>query len=166
MTFKEILLNITIGVLSGVVSSVLVTLFFNWKTKKQTERLELKQELLYVPQYVRQQYSELFSLLTDFHTPFVVKMEFMENIILRFPVLPRIESEYPDLYDEISEFSKTENEAIKNIILVSKDKAEKANETALKLFLEVYAQELREGNAKLVKASTKHYLELSPKKKK
>ena len=166
MTLKEILMNIAIGILSGVVSSIIVTLYFNWKSRKQTERLELKQELLYVPQYVRQQYSELFSLLTDFRTPFTVKMEFMENIILRFPVFPRIETEYPDLYDEISEFFKTESEAIKNIILASKDKAEKANETALNLFLEVYAQEMREGNAKLVRASTKQYLELSPKKKK
>ena len=166
MTLKEILMNIAIGILSGVVSSIIVTLYFNWKSRKQTERLELKQELLYVPQYVRQQYSELFSLLTDFRTPFTVKMEFMENIILRFPVFPRIETEYPDLYDEISEFFKTESEAIKNIILASKDKAEKANKTALNLFLEVYAQEMREGNAKLVRASTKQYLELSPKKKK
>ena len=166
MTLKEILMNIAIGILSGIVSSIIVTLYFNWKSRKQTERLELKQELLYVPQYVRQQYSELFSLLTDFRTPFTVKMEFMENIILRFPVFPRIETEYPGLYDEISEFFKTESEAIKNIILASKDKAEKANETALNLFLEVYAQEMREGNAKLVRASTKQYLELSPKKKK
>lgn len=166
MTFEDIIMNIAIGVLSGIVSSIIVTLCFNWLTKKQTEKLELQQELLYVPQYVRQQYSELFSLLTDFNTPFVVKMEFMENIILRFPVFPRIESEYPDLYDEISEFFKTESESIKYIILASKDKAEKANETALNLFLEVYAQELRESNAKLVRSSTKQYLELSPKKKK
>lgn len=113
MSLDEILMNIGIGLVSGFVSSLIVTVIFNKTAKKQSARNQLLLELLEVPKYVIKHFSDTYSLICDMSMHFSVKQELLLNILMDFPVFKMIEQEHPDLYVKISKFFSAESEAIK-----------------------------------------------------
>ena len=165
MSWDEIAINIGIGLVSGVVSSLLVTIIFNKIAKSQSARNQLLMELLEVPKYVIKHFSDMYSLICDMSMPFLVKQELLLNTLMDFPIYKMIEQVYPALYEKISEFFSAESKAIKSIILAAKDGKENANAIAAKLFLEEYLEELRKLSAEIPKEATNIYLSLTPKKK-
>ena len=159
MDVVEILVNIIMSLVTGVISGIIVNYGFETRAKKKQHIDDLEKEIFRIQERIPECYTKILDLIYSNNMLFAIKIEFLKNFLTIYAVYPETEKTYPDLYKKIIAFYNMLYKAVKEIC----DKTNNEKENNLKelitreIFLNEYYEPLRKEVGEILVLSSRKY---------
>ena len=161
----EVIANILIGIGAGLISSVVVTLWFSCRDKKKQHIATVQHEIFQIQEGIPKRYTDILLLIYNEQIPFIIKFELLKNFLTTYCTYFAVKKDFPDLYDKIDSFYRVSYSAVKDIQESTEGKGKESDLISRELFLDKYFEPMRKLSGDILVLSAEKYAEFCTKHK-